>query len=350
MGNALLLPQSVAQSAPSVPSISALAAPVLATLWGDQVPFNEGVGMSGHPLLPQSELYSRICVRDPYFALREVTMVGPGEVLARVPVEQDPGAEASPINAAEVGRHLAILGSCASALVNPKEGQHYYLARRARLERLHDGPRARLDEPLWGLARAEFVDKRCTRASTVLADPDGLPLYSLEVDYHVLSAAAFLRLFQGARVELRREPRAERAPRGATPADFAAMRSNPHREPPPLKDYVHDGECMKATLAVTAELCKGHFALHPVLPVAVVMSGLSGLAGSVLRHLVGNEQARYLVTRGEVRADSLAYAGETVTFGAHRQSVQGSEHRFYCWASVGERLIGVMDLTLTSLE
>jgi len=342
MANALQLPLTVAQTAPS---ISALAAPVLATLWGDQVPFEEGVGMSGHPILARSELFARICVRDPYFALSEVTMVGPGEVLARVPVEQDPGAEASPINAAEVGRHLAILGSCASALINSKEGQHYYLARRARLERLHDGPRARLDEPLWGLARAEFVDKRCTRASTVLADPDGLPLFSLDVDYHVLSAAAFLRLFQGARQDMRREPRAERGPRCAGPADFAALRTNPHRQPPPLKDFVRDGECMKASLEVTAELCKGHFALHPVLPVAVVMSGLSGLAGAVLRQLVGNEQARYLVTRGEVRADSLAYAGETVTFGAHRQSVQGSDHRFYCWAAVGERLIGVMDLT-----
>jgi 3-hydroxymyristoyl/3-hydroxydecanoyl-(acyl carrier protein) dehydratase len=309
------------------------------------------VGLSGHPVVPKSELYARICVRDPYFALSEVTMVGPGEVLARVPVEQDPGAEASPINAAEVGRHLAILGSCASSLVNPKEGQHYYLARRARLERLHDGPRSRLDEPLWGLARAEFIDKRCARAHTVLADPEGLPLFSLEVDFNVLSSAAFLRLFEGARLDMRREPRAERGPRGATPADFAALRQNPHRQPPPLKDLVRDGECMRATLGpVTAELCKGHFALHPVLPVAVVMSGLSGLAGTLLRQLLGNARARYLVTRGEVRADSLAYAGETVTFGAHRHGVEGSDHRFYCWASVGERLIGVMELTLTPLE
>jgi 3-hydroxymyristoyl/3-hydroxydecanoyl-(acyl carrier protein) dehydratase len=184
----------------------------------------------------------------------------------------------------------------------------------------------------------------------VLASPDGLPLFSLEVDYNVLSAPAFLRLFQGARVEMRREPRAERAPRGATPADFAAMRKNPHRLPLALRDHVRDGECLKAQLGpVNAEHCKGHFALHPVLPVAVVMSGLSGLAGTLLRQLLGNEQARYLVTRGEVRADSLAFAGETVTFGAHRHGVEGSDHRFYCWAAVEDRLIGVMDLTLTAL-
>lgn len=333
----------------SASSIAALATPALVTLWGDTGPF----AMKESPLgeeLSRQELYARICVRDPYFALSEVRRVGDGELTARVPVEQETGAEASPINAAEVGRHLAILGSCAASLVNTKDGQHYYLARRARLERLHEGPLPRATELLHGTARAEFREKRTATAYTRLTDARGLPLFSLEVDYNVLSAAAFLRLFQGARLEMRREPRAERGPRN-TSADFAALRQNPHREPPPLHGYVRDGECLKATLGpVSAELCKGHFALHPVLPVAVVMSGLSGLAGTLLRELVGNPSARYLVTRGEVRADSLAYAGESVTFGAHRHGVEGGDHRFYCWAAVGERLVGVMELTLTCLE
>ncbi|WP_257448019.1 hypothetical protein [Archangium lipolyticum] len=339
MGHALHLPLSVTQSTTSAPGAA----------WRGRMPFEE-VGTREHPVLCASELYARICVRDPYFALRDVTVVGEGEVLARVPVEQEPGQEASPINAAEVGRHLAILGSCASSLVNPKEGQHYYLARRARLERLHEGPLPRATGLLWGAARAEFKDKRTATASTLLASEEGLPLFSVEVDYNVLSAAAFQRLFQCARQDMRREPR-ERARCEGSPADFAAMRQNPHRLPLPLRDYVRDGECLKATLGpVSAELCKGHFAMHPVLPVAVVMSGLSGMAGALLHQLLGNASARYLVTRGEVRADSLAYAGETVTFGSHLHEVEGRDHRFYCWASVGERLVGVMELTLTCLE
>jgi 3-hydroxymyristoyl/3-hydroxydecanoyl-(acyl carrier protein) dehydratase len=341
MGQELLLPTDVAQS----------TRPALDTSWRSRV-LSAGAEPTASRVLDPSGLYARICVRDPYFALREVTEVGEGEVLARVPVEQEPEAEASPINAAEVGRHLAILGSCASSLVNRKEGQHYYLARRARLERLHEGPLPRFSEPLWGAARAEFSDKRVANARTLLASPEGLPLFSLEVEYNVLSAAAFSRLFQGARQEMRREPRPERGPRGdGSPADFAAMRQNPYRKPLPLRDFVREGECLKATLGpVGADQCKGHFALHPVLPVAVVMSGLSGMAGALLRQLLGDEAVHYLVTRGEVRADNLAYAGETVTFGAHRKEVRGREHRFYCWAAVGERLVGVMDLTLTTLE
>lgn len=350
MGNALQSFVAVPRPARSSSSaITALATPALSTLWGDRAPVVQAEPRLGEEL-SRPELFARICVRDPYFALSEVRVAGEGKLTARVPVEQETGGEASPINAAEVGRHLAILGSCAAAQVNPKEGQHYYLARRARLERLHAGPLPRATGLLLGTARAEFREKRTATAHTRLTDERGQALFSLEVDYNVLSAAAFLRLFQGARQDMRREPRAERGPRN-TSAEFAALRMNPHREPPPLHGYVRDGECLKATLGpVSAELCKGHFALHPVLPVAVVMSGLSGLAGSLLRELVGNPSARYLVKHGEVRADSLAYAGESVTFGSHLHGVEGKDHRFYCWAAVGERLVGVMELTLTCLE
>jgi 3-hydroxymyristoyl/3-hydroxydecanoyl-(acyl carrier protein) dehydratase len=346
VANALLPPLAVPR--PSSSSISALATPALTTLWGDRLPFG-GVGARLGEELSRQELYARICVRDPYFALHAVTVAGDGEVTAGVPVEQETGRECSPINAAEVGRHLAILGSCAASLVNPKEGQHYYLARRARLERLHEGPLPRATGLLCGMATADFKERRTATAHTLLSSPEGQPLFALEVDYNVLSAAAFLRLFQGARQDMRSEPRAKREERCKAGGDFEALRQNPHREPPRLCGTVRDGECLEATLNVGAELCKGHFAMHPVLPVAVVMSALSGLAGTLLGELVGDASVRYLVKHGEVRAESLAYAGETVTFGAHLHGVQGRDHRFYCWASVGERLVGVMELTLTCL-
>lgn len=344
MANALLSPLGVPRTSTS---ISALATPALATLWGDRHPFGS-MGARMDEELSRAELFARICVRDPYFALHAVKVVGDGEVTAGVPVEQETGRECSPINAAEVGRHLAILGSCAASLVNPKEGQHYYLARRARLERLHEGPLPRATGLLRGTAKADFKERRTATAHTLLSSPEGQSLFALEVDYNVLSAAAFMRLFQGARQDMRSEPRAggggeERC----TAGDFSAMRQNPHREPPRLCGDVRDGECIEATLNVGPELCKGHFAMHPVLPVAVVMSGLSQLAGTLLGELVGNAAVRYLVKQGEVRAESLAYAGETVTFGAHFDGAQGRDYRFDCWASVGERLVGVMELTLT---
>jgi 3-hydroxymyristoyl/3-hydroxydecanoyl-(acyl carrier protein) dehydratase len=325
-------------------SIRELATPALNVLWGDRLPFAPGQKRS--PLeLARQELFSRICVRDPYFALCEVMEGGPGEVTARVPVEQEPGAEASPMCGAEVVRHLSILGSCAASRVNPTSGQSYYLPRRVRLECLHPRPLAPLAEPLWAHAKAEFQDRRLARALTLLSSPEGQPLFSVDVDFNVLSAEAFQRLFQGARQELRREPRAERDARA--PVDYAALRQNPHRQPPPLRDPVREGECLQAMLGpVGLELCKGHFAQYPVLPVAMVVSGLSRLAGTLLRHWVDDDSARYLVTLCDVRAESLAYAGETVRLDAHRLGGDEHEHHFDCWASVGNRVVGTVALTL----
>lgn len=329
-------------------AISALATPALSTLWGAQRPF-ELPGTRLHQELTRAELFERICVRDPFFALREVRVLGAGSVVAQVPVEQAPDGEASPINVAEAGRHLAVLGSCAASLVN-KPGQHYYLARRGTLERLHDGPLPRAAGPLQGTATAELKERRNACANMLLATAEGQPLYAMSVDYNVLPATAFHHLFQGVRQDMRREPRTESSP-WFEPASFEFRRQNPYRSPPPLTGLEREGECLRATLGpVGTELCKGHFALHPVLPVTMVMSGLSMLAGTLLRQLVGSSSARYLVSRCEVRAESLAYPGETLLFDAHRQVVRGRDHYFDCWASVDRRVVGTMALTLTCLE
>ncbi|XXF78517.1 hypothetical protein P2318_01805 [Myxococcaceae bacterium GXIMD 01537] len=321
-------------SHPMFPSLS----PTLSAPWGEVVA-RPGV----HQVLSAEELYPRICVRDPYFALKDVTMTEPGEVLARVPVEQDPGEEATPIAIAEAGRHLAILGSCAAATIAPKDGQHYYLACAARGEWLHDAPMRRGSEMLWGAARAEFTGKRGVTAHTLLATAEGMPLFSLEVDYNVLSSAAFVRLFQSARVEMRQEPRGER-PR-LSPEEIARLRQNPYSRPLDLRNLRREGDCMKADLTVTANMCKGHFAMHPVMPVAVVASGMSRVAGALLRDVVGVPTARYMTRKVNLRAESLAYAGQEVSFGAHRVESNGREHAFYCFAAVGERVVAELDIT-----
>jgi len=91
--------------------------------------------------------------------------------------------------------------------VAPKDGQHFYLAGGAHGESLCPKPMARATELLWGLARAEFTGKRTATAQTRLSLEDGTPLFRLEVDYNILSAGAFTRLFGEARMDMRREPR-----------------------------------------------------------------------------------------------------------------------------------------------
>jgi 3-hydroxymyristoyl/3-hydroxydecanoyl-(acyl carrier protein) dehydratase len=306
--------------------------------------------LAPHTVLSAAELYPRICVRDPYFALKDVTVVKQGELVARVPVQQDPEAEAGPISIAESGRHLAILGSCASAMLAPKDGQHFYLACGARGQWLIPEPMARSTELLWGMARAEMTGKRTATARTLLSMSDGTPVFSLDVDYNVMSAAAFTRLFGEARVDMRREPRKDDGVQ-RTPEEWAKLRTNPYSKPLALRDWRPDGEFLTASLGkVTAEMCKGHFAMHPVMPVAIVASGMTRVATTLLRRLEAAPWARCVAKDVRLSADSLAYAGQEVTFGAQRRSQDGADHTFACWAAVGERVVAQLDVTFSRVD
>jgi hypothetical protein len=318
------------------PAISTLATPALMTLWGGHLPFAPEREKL-QPELSRPGLFSRICVSEPYFALQEVKGVGRGEVMAHLPVQPRLGAECSPLHASEVYQHLSVLGACAASLVNPSEGPHCYLPRRAWVERLHEGPLPRATQPLHGSAKAEFNQRRTAIAHALLSDPDGQPLFAMGVDYNVLHAESFVRLFQGTR----QDPRPE-GPRQGSVVQLPL---------PSLRDVVREGECLRGTLGpVSPELCQGHFVLFPVLPMAAVVEGLCGLAGTLLGQGKGQEPARYLVSRGDVRTESFAHAGETVRFDAHRLAVKGRDHYFDCWASVEGRVVAVTELTLTCLD
>jgi 3-hydroxymyristoyl/3-hydroxydecanoyl-(acyl carrier protein) dehydratase len=281
------------------------------------------------------DIYQRISVRAPYFALRDLDVADPdGEVTARIPVQLEPNPEATPISVAEAGRHLAILGSCAGALAVPATGQHYYLANAARGRWLPDDPTGRHDGYLLGRARTEFTGRRTATAHTLLSTAAGVPLFALDVDYTVLSVQTFARLFADAH-------------RYGVPA--GSSDGNPYRTPPPLVDIHREGDRLVASAAVGPELCPGHFAGYPMLPVAVAASAMTRLAGHLLARLEDVPGLRWIALRARLRAHSLAYAGDTVTFSARRDAATGSEHVLHCDARVGERLVASIDLTARTL-
>jgi 3-hydroxymyristoyl/3-hydroxydecanoyl-(acyl carrier protein) dehydratase len=292
------------------------------------------------------EMYPQICVRDPYFALDLVHADGCGTVVARVPVQQPMLREIGAMAAAEAGRHLAILGSCAASQVNPREGRHYYLASDAVLKRVE--PSCRQDRgPLLAWSRAEFTNKRTCTARSVLHTEDGSTLYTLDVGYSVVPAPVFEKLFADAQLDMRRRPRT------APPADgmdVTSLRQNPYARELPLGDVEIRGDVARACLErIDPEICKGHFAMYPVLPVAVVMYGLSAVAGALLASGDGRVDVPYSVKHGTIRAKNFARAGESVVFEA-RLIVRGAtECSFACRAvASGRTLVGDMDLTLTS--
>ncbi|MEU5877067.1 hypothetical protein [Spirillospora sp. NPDC047279] len=236
-----------------------------------------------------------ICVSKPYYALRDLVTTGPGMVEATVPVERPPGREATPITMAELGRHLAILGLCGAATVNPVAGRHFYLAGDAMVEWLAP-PTSERPSELHGRATTAFTSRRRTaRAHTELLDASGAVLAQVRIDYTVISERTFEHLF---------------------PADppLVPTQVNPYRGDLPFPEVeVIDGR-VEADLLVEPDMCVGHFTDRPMLPVAVAAGGLATIGERLLRERAGTDDFTWSSTRMALQAQRLVRAGTKVTF------------------------------------
>lgn len=275
-----------------------------------------------------------IDVRPPYFALDGVELAQPGSAYARVRPEHPLGHEDGPLAAAEAGRHLAILGTCACRSVSELAAPHYYLAKRARLVHHVDHGPVYAPHFVASAQAVEPLQRRDARAHAVLrAAESGALMYELDVTYKVLSQPAFERLFSAHRRDMRAQPRQEQTTE--LDADqLLALRGNPYQRPLPLEITRRTPESVRARLrSVTADLCAGHFPLYPSLPVAMLMQGLSALCGEALRGRWGN-LARYRVIAADISAERLAFVGERLFFEAAFQQARGDKELYQAWAAL----------------
>lgn len=238
-----------------------------------------------------AEIASRICVTPPYYALGELVSPAPGLAAATVPVQTPTGRQATLINIAEAGRHLAILGLSATATVNPGTGRHYYLAHRG-VGRMY--PPLGMLTTLHGSATAHMSGRNRAVAETELRDDDGNLVARLDLEYLVMSAPVFRRLM------------------GPATAPDATEPASPYSAPAPLVDVAADARSGTAKLAVEAAMCRGHFDGFPALPVSVAGYATFALFDHVLEAAAG-PGARWQAGLFRLQADHLAAAGQTCT-------------------------------------
>ncbi len=271
----------------------------------------------------------RICVRPPYFALREPTLVG-ARLEATVVAEAPPYLEVGPITAAELGRHAAIAGLLHAATEQADDGRRYYLARQASC-RYQPSP-APYGTPVRLQSSVAELGKRDAQLR-VEATVDGAPLASFALRYAILPEAAFQRLFR---------QHAKPTPPAANPYDRLLA-----------TEYRRDGDVVEQVIdALPVEACVGHFDAHPAMPVAVLMGQLSYLAGRLFESdgFAGRTLAPFRVVRGEIEADDLAWAGERAHFRVVRDGVDGDGQRFRCSAESNGRSVGEMQLWLDAVD
>jgi 3-hydroxymyristoyl/3-hydroxydecanoyl-(acyl carrier protein) dehydratase len=268
--------------------------------------------------LSREKLLQRICVRPPYFALEHIALEGE-RFSAYARAETLVALEPAPMSAAELGRHAAISGLSLIALLQKDDDRRYYLAQKADCDYFKS--EAEFGTQVKFEAKPLEIDKRAARVS-VHASVNGEAIAQFTISYTILTERTFERLF--ARHQKVTYP---------APSPYANL----------LSEIFERGEMWaetKVTIPVWA--CVGHFDGYPALPVAMLMSQLSYLAGQIMGE-------PYFVPKGLVEANDLCWADKEVIFRAELMAIEGITARFHCTASIEGQTVGQMSVWLESI-
>ena len=273
-----------------------------------------------------------ISVRPPYNSLEKITL-DDNRLTAIAPVQQFTALEAQPITSAEAARHLAILGSIATAFINPKKERHYYLASNGKFRRLAKNESIAVESKFLPVeASAQITGKRSARALTRIFTPDFRPLIEFDVGYHMVPAKIF--------------------ERGKTPQVTLEDISDPYNDQLELKELVIKERTLTATIgAVELQYCSGHFRNYPAMPIGFLMSSMVNAAGRLLRNMTGLANFQYLVQSAESHAEELGFVGEIVDLTIEFIPTDTATYHFHCEAKVrnSDKVIGILDLSLAAL-
>ncbi len=308
------------------PNGAAAAEPIVETAPGEVTDFAES-------------MLQRISVRSPYYALQDLAPDGDHSVTARVAVARPVAPESGLSSAAQVSRHLAILGSCAVAMQCENDNRMHYLATQAHFLRTASidvepvGESVESDDSvtLEAHATGTWIDRRNARALVRLLDPAGQTMHMLEVSYTVMAPRMFDRLHPPT------EALMEQTNDSANGQSDDAI--------PFEVTYLEDG--VEVDCGVIPEsMCAGHFPGYPAAPVALVMGQLARAAGLALIENLGHGEIGYQVNEAKVVATKLGRAGQRLSLRVGHARPVGAGHLLICEAKADDASIGEMELTL----
>ncbi|WP_444894442.1 hypothetical protein ACJJIE_09650 [Microbulbifer sp. TRSA001] len=250
-------------------------------------------------------------VKAPYFALESLHFDVDGWLISKVPIQCKSTFEKTLMDVSEIGRHLAILGSCFGALANPVKSRHYYLACKADLTTFDNFVSEERPEFLYARTKAVFTNKRELVAEAELFDTVGEVAARLEVTYHVMKEKSFHRIYSGSIQDI--SPSIEGV--------------NPYEKSIDVKVLKVNDQTLNATIGrVTPEMCLGHFDKVKALPVAIASQCLLKSCCLFLRNLLGEDEARFVLTSTELRAANLALAGQEVDIHVSLDGIEGDTY------------------------
>ena len=261
-----------------------------------------------------NDLLSRICVRPPYFALRNVRLEG-DFLVADAKAELPQGLALGPMRPGDLSRHGAIAGLCALALKQKDDERRYYLASSATftgcLSQAPYGAQLRFEAEVTSFGKREG-------SVFITAYNYQERIATLDVTYTILTTSLFERLNAHRR---QHTPRVELKP--VTVNDIS-WRGN-------------TGLYQIPTLPV--EMCAGHFDDFPAAPVALLMDQLAQIAEQFV-------DRPSFIAYGQIEADRLCWAGEPVDLSMTKVSGDMLETQLQGMITSAATPVGKMQLLL----
>lgn len=240
-------------------------------------------------------ILNNISVTKPYFALRNLRS-DDEFVYAEFTTELTDIAEAGPISGAEVGRHMAILGSVVLSKENPVKERHYYLATDALITRCSS--KASSNYNLRCRAKMVTLNRKKGVVAGEIIDQDGSVMYKVEVTYMILGKMIFERMFAQYKAD----------------TNFDSL-CNPYVNDTQFINVKLDVQTCSASIGVVKkENCPGHFNNYPALPVARMGTSMGKIGGMHFMHLNPSEKKKYFIASAELHARQLVFPGEEVKF------------------------------------
>ncbi|MFE0758318.1 hypothetical protein ACFW16_30440 [Inquilinus sp. NPDC058860] len=280
------------------------------------------------PQLNISTICDRIAVQAPYFAFGELEALPEGAVRGVFASEQTVGYERGPVASAEIGRHLAILGSCAAVAGRATE-RIYYLATRARFSTLDGVPPRGAGRGFEATAETVSQDRRSLTAQAIVSD--GAPFGHLRCEYQALPERVFQRLFQDYRTE-----------------EVPLPGGSPYREPIPLEfDEPQALSLTARSQPLAPARCAGHFPGYPAWPVAIIAETIAQVVSRLLHNILGRE-TDYSVIRTDIAALKLVPAAAPLSFHVDCLSASRTLSHYVFSARVmqGEEIAATLDTEL----
>ncbi|MBH2988171.1 hypothetical protein I5Q25_08760 [Serratia ureilytica] len=243
-------------------------------------------------LLDINKVIQSIKVQTPYFAFQQLWQEGES-LVGSFTSEQPLLHEAGYITAGELGRHLAILGSCtAVALHNGPEG--YYLATKAHFIR-RSGKHTLPQRILY--ARAQVVDMNKRELKIFAQAWANGPIAELHCEYTILSPALFQRNFKNYACK-----------------KLSTSLDSPYQHPVSLYNLEHHGKELVAFAGpLSPHQCTGHFQNYPCWPVAIISQTAFQVTGELLNKVYG-PGIRFYVNDTRLSAMKLIGADTALKF------------------------------------